>query len=245
MIHIIIEKVVIRITQPEHNVPGTSPEGPLKVLTFRIFRKLSEDQYKNWSFYEKIVFRGNSPCITYFFMFFQEEQRFKYSKRGRPRNVCMTQLQDVPWDQMMGPCRDVCATSVEHVIYIQSVNTLNVLWQVTQDLIVNGSSEKFIEQYRWLKNNLKRIKTWWVHGHIIKVWPEGPWLSFIFNVFKKMTLGRICPRYVFLNLFGKAYFRYSIKACNIAKRTCFEQGGPWHSGNYRVYVYSKFAYVTW
>ena len=26
---------------------------------------------------------------------------------------------------------------------------------------------------------------------------------------------------------------------NFRNRTCFEQGVPWHSGNYRVYIYSK------
>ena len=33
MIHITVEKVIIGNTQPTHDVPGTSPEGPLKVLT--------------------------------------------------------------------------------------------------------------------------------------------------------------------------------------------------------------------
>ena len=26
---------------------------------------------------------------------------------------------------------------------------------------------------------------------------------------------------------------------------CFEQGVPWHSGNYRVWIHPKIAYVTW
>ena len=32
---------------------------------------------------------------------------------------------------------------------------------------------------------------------------------------------------------------------NFSYRTCFEQGVPWHSGNYRVYIHSENAYVTW
>ena len=28
-------------------------------------------------------------------------------------------------------------------------------------------------------------------------------------------------------------------------RACFEQGVPWHSGNYRVWIHSENAYVTW
>ena len=36
-----------------------------------------------------------------------------------------------------------------------------------------------------------------------------------------MTLAKISPRKIYLNLFGGAYFHWrSLKACNIAKRTC-------------------------
>ena len=34
-------------TQPAHNVLGTSPEGPLKVVTSGTYREPSGDQYKN------------------------------------------------------------------------------------------------------------------------------------------------------------------------------------------------------
>ena len=38
---------------------------------------------------------------------------------------------------------------------------------------------------------------------------------------KMLTLARICPRNIYLNLFGGAHFHWrSLKACNIAKRTC-------------------------
>ena len=52
-----------------------------------------------------------------------------------------------PGDQMMGRFGDVRKTSVKHFFKIQLKITLNVLWQVTQDFIVNDSSEKFSEQY--------------------------------------------------------------------------------------------------
>ena len=52
-----------------------------------------------------------------------------------------------PWDQMMGRSKDVRETSVKYVFQIKLTNTFNLPWQVTQDFIVNGSSEKFSEQY--------------------------------------------------------------------------------------------------
>ena len=51
------------------------------------------------------------------------------------------------WDQMMGRSRDVYGTSVKHVFNTQLTNTFKLLWQFTQDFIVNRSSEKFSEQY--------------------------------------------------------------------------------------------------
>ena len=43
--------------------------------------------------------------------------------------------------------RDVLETSVKHVFQIKLTSTLNLLWQVTQDFIANGSRDKFNEQY--------------------------------------------------------------------------------------------------
>ena len=56
VIHITIE-IIIGNTQPAHGVPETSYLGPLKVLMSATYRELSEDQYKNWWFYEKISFQ--------------------------------------------------------------------------------------------------------------------------------------------------------------------------------------------
>ena len=42
-----------------------------------------------------------------------------------------------------------------------------------------------------------------------------------FRCKKMLTLARISPRNIYLNLFGRAYFHWrSLKACNIAKTTC-------------------------
>ena len=109
VIYILIKKIVIGNTQPAHDVPGTSPEVLLKVLKSETCRGLSGDSQgintKIDDFMKKLFFRSNSPCITYLqryyifdicFCFLQEEQIFKSSKRVRPRDVCGTQLRDVP-----------------------------------------------------------------------------------------------------------------------------------------------------
>ena len=61
VIHIIMEKIIIGNTQPAHDVPGTSPEDPLKVLTSGTYRgplgKSQGTNAKTWWFYEKIVFQ--------------------------------------------------------------------------------------------------------------------------------------------------------------------------------------------
>ena len=143
----------------------------------------------------------------------------------------------------MGCSRNVHEMSLKHVSWIQLTKTSNLLWQITQNFIVNGTSKKFNEQCG-LKNNLNRKKTWWVQGDIIKVWLESPWISSIFNIFKKLTLGRISPRYLYLNLFGGAYFHESrsLKACNIAERTCLSY--VWTDMFPKRYSNLKFRYRT-
>ena len=55
---------------------------------------------------------------------------------GRPQDPVAGRLED----QMIVRSEDIRRTSVKHVFQIQLTNTLlNLLWQVTQDLIVNGS----------------------------------------------------------------------------------------------------------
>ena len=52
-----------------------------------------------------------------------------------------------PGDQTMERSGDVSGTSVIYVFKIQLRNILNLLWQVTQDFIVNCGSKTFSEQY--------------------------------------------------------------------------------------------------
>ena len=56
------------ITQPARDVPGTSPGGPLKVITSETYRGPSEDPQgtnkKTDNLMRKLLFRSNSPCIT-------------------------------------------------------------------------------------------------------------------------------------------------------------------------------------
>ena len=63
VIHIIIEKIVIRNTQPAHDVLGTSTEGSLQVLTSRAYTEPSENSQgtntKIDDFIKKLFFRSN------------------------------------------------------------------------------------------------------------------------------------------------------------------------------------------
>ena len=69
-----------------------------------------------------------------------EKQIFKSSKWGRLQDPVMGRL----GDEMIGRFEDVHGTSVIHAFKIQLGN---LLWQVTQDFIVNCSCKKFSEQY--------------------------------------------------------------------------------------------------
>ena len=79
VIHITIEKIIIRNTQPAHDVPGTSPEGPLKFLTSRTYKGPSEDSQgtntKIDDLMKKLFSRSNSHCITYLFLFFYRKNK--------------------------------------------------------------------------------------------------------------------------------------------------------------------------
>ena len=62
------------ITQPTRDVPGTSPDGPLKVLTCGTSRGPSGDSQgtntKIDDLMKKLFFRCNSPCFRYLFLLF-------------------------------------------------------------------------------------------------------------------------------------------------------------------------------
>ena len=57
----------VDLSQPARNVVGTSPEGPIKVLTFR---ELLKDQQKIDDLMKKVFFKCNSPCFTHLLLFF-------------------------------------------------------------------------------------------------------------------------------------------------------------------------------
>ena len=96
---------------------------------------------------KKLFLRSNSPCITYLFLFFTGRTNIQKFWTGTSTGRLRDLVAGRPWDQMMGRSKDVRGTSVKHVFQIKLTNTFNLPWQVTQDFIVNGSSEKFSEQY--------------------------------------------------------------------------------------------------
>ena len=73
VIHITVNKIIIENTQPAHDVPGTYPEGLLKVLTSGTYKGPSGNSQgtntKIDNFMKKLFFRSNSPGITHLFLF--------------------------------------------------------------------------------------------------------------------------------------------------------------------------------
>ena len=137
------------LLQPTHDFPRTSPESSLSVLMPGTYRGPSGDSQgtntKTDDLMKKMFFRSNILALHIYSCFLQEEQIFKSSKRGSPRDVYRTQLRDVLGNNWW----DVLGTLAGHwsnIFKIQFTNTLNLLWQVTKGFIVNGSSEKFSKQ---------------------------------------------------------------------------------------------------
>ena len=89
---------------------------------------------------------GVDILIEIYSCFLQEEQISKSSERGHPQDVYGTQLRDVMGTKWW----DILGASVRrwsHVFFKFNSQTLNLLWEVSQDFLVNGSSEKFGEEY--------------------------------------------------------------------------------------------------
>ena len=86
VIDITIEKIIIGNTQPAHDVPETSLDGPLKVLTSRTYEGPSGDSQGTNTKIEK-----NKKL----FLFLQEKQIFTSSRRKCPRDLYGTQLREV------------------------------------------------------------------------------------------------------------------------------------------------------
>ena len=110
--------------QSARDVPRTSPEGPLKVLTSGTSRRLSGDSQgtntKIDDLMKKMFFRCNSPCFTHLFLIFTEKtniQKFLIeTSMGRLRDPVARR----PGDQMMGRSGDVRGTSVINVFKLNS-----------------------------------------------------------------------------------------------------------------------------
>ena len=51
--------------------------------------------------------------------------------------------------------------------------------------------------------------------------------------------------WVFIYELNGSGFKSSCSHLNFRFRACFEQRVPWYSGNYRVWIHSENAYVTW
>ena len=96
----------IYTSQLMRDIPGTSPESSLKILTFGTsrgtFRGLLGDQHENWWFNEKCFLDVIALVLHIYYYFLLQKQIFKRSKWGRSRDVYGTQLRDVPgtkwWD---------------------------------------------------------------------------------------------------------------------------------------------------
>ena len=106
---------MLLLSQPAHDILGTSPEDPLKVLTSGNYREPSGDPQgtntKTDDLMKKFFFRSNISCITYLFLFFTARRNIQSFKRGRLQDFVAGR----PGDQMMGCSRDVPGTLVKHV----------------------------------------------------------------------------------------------------------------------------------
>ena len=80
--------------------------------------------------------------------------------------------------------------------------------------------KNFLSPFLLTTTGLEPRTTYFLNEHSI-IWPHWPssWL-FVYE----------------LSGFG---FESSCSQLNFKIRTCFEQGVPWHSGNYRVLIHSK------
>ena len=65
MIYILIEKIVVVITQPTHDVSGTSPEDHLIVLKSKTCMGLSGNSQGNNTKIDEKLFRVRDMIITY------------------------------------------------------------------------------------------------------------------------------------------------------------------------------------
>ena len=102
-------------SQPARNIPGTSPEGPLKVLTSGTSKGLLGDPQKINDFIKKVFFRFFFLCFSHLLLSFTGKtniQKFYMEmSTGRLRDP----VPEHPGKQIMGLSGDVRGTSVIYV----------------------------------------------------------------------------------------------------------------------------------
>ena len=96
-----------RPSQPVRDVPGTSPEGFLKVLTSGTSRGSSGDSQAINTKIDNLMKKSDAIVLVLqiYSCFLLEKQIFKRSKWRRPRDVYDTQLRDLPrtkWSDVLG-----------------------------------------------------------------------------------------------------------------------------------------------
>ena len=113
------------------DVSWKPPKGPNFWDLQETSREISEDQFKNWWFSEKIAI---VLVLLFYSYFLQKEKIFKISKwtRSRLQDVLVTKW----WDVRVTSC------------YLYSTyKHSKLIWPSIQDFIVNSSSKKFCDQY--------------------------------------------------------------------------------------------------
>ena len=110
----------IKRSQPANDIPGTSPESPLKVLTFGTNKGPSGDSQgtitKIDDLMQKLFLRSNSSCITYLCLFFTERTNIQKISMGTSTGHLQYPVVGRPEDQMIGHSRDVSGTSVKQIL---------------------------------------------------------------------------------------------------------------------------------
>ena len=89
----------------------------------------------------------SSPCFAHVLLLFTGKNKYSNVLNGNIHGTSTGPVARRPRDRMMGRSGEVRGTSVIHFFKIQLKNILNLLWQFTQDFIVNCSREKASEQY--------------------------------------------------------------------------------------------------
>ena len=154
--------IIILLLSAGSDVPGTFPEGTLKVLTSWIYRGPSGDSWETNTklddLIKKKVFLDKIILVLHiYYHFLLEKQIFKSSKWECPRNIYGTHLWDVPGTKWW----DVLGTSTRHRSYMffnfNSELILKLFWQFPQDFIVNCSSKKSVNSIE----TKKKIKQKW------------------------------------------------------------------------------------